>query len=153
MVLGLEFSHPHSLSHEGFDNFFTPEQHIHFSYHGGYGRSTPRDTEPRNHFGQLLQRLSHNPHLRGHSAIQRDSTPVSPGLQVVISQREPLLGSTFEEVPRPTSPGNFGTMRTLMNINHHGFVYINAHCTPSSMMVVVVAQKMRIDSRDRTVLE
>lgn len=34
MVLGLEFSHPHSLSHEDFDSLFTPEQHVHFSYHG-----------------------------------------------------------------------------------------------------------------------
>ena len=52
----------------------------------------------------LVQAGQNNSHLHGHSGIQRDSTPVNPGIQVVISQREPLPGSTFEELPRPSSP-------------------------------------------------
>lgn len=47
--------------------------------------TTLRDMEPGNHLGQLFQRLSHNSRLRGHSPIQRDSTPVNPGIQVVMS--------------------------------------------------------------------
>ena len=34
MVLGLEGSHPHSLTHEDFDALFTAERPIHFNYHG-----------------------------------------------------------------------------------------------------------------------
>jgi xylulose-5-phosphate/fructose-6-phosphate phosphoketolase len=34
MVLGLSDSHPHSLSHAGFDALFTVDRHIHFNYHG-----------------------------------------------------------------------------------------------------------------------
>ena len=34
MVLGLEGSHPHALSHEDFDALFTPDRPIHFNYHG-----------------------------------------------------------------------------------------------------------------------
>ena len=52
---------------------------------------------------RLFQAGQNNSHFHGHSAIQRDSTLVNPGIQVVMSQREPLPGSTFEELPRPTS--------------------------------------------------
>ena len=34
MVLELEGSHPHSLSHDDFDAMFTAEKPIHFNYHG-----------------------------------------------------------------------------------------------------------------------
>ena len=34
MVLGLEGSHPHSLSHEDFAALFTADRPIHFNYHG-----------------------------------------------------------------------------------------------------------------------
>lgn len=37
MVLGLEGSHPHSLSHDDFDALFTPNRPIHFNYHGYAG--------------------------------------------------------------------------------------------------------------------
>ena len=34
MVLGLEGSHPHSLTHDDFDALFTADRPIHFNYHG-----------------------------------------------------------------------------------------------------------------------
>lgn len=34
MILGLEGSHPHALSHDEFDALFTPDKPIHFNYHG-----------------------------------------------------------------------------------------------------------------------
>lgn len=34
MILGLEGSHPHSLSHDDFDELFTPDRNIHFNYSG-----------------------------------------------------------------------------------------------------------------------
>lgn len=34
MILGLEGSHPHSLSHDAFDELFTPDRNIHFNYSG-----------------------------------------------------------------------------------------------------------------------
>lgn len=34
MILGLEGSHPHSLSHSDFDTLFTRDRHIHFNYSG-----------------------------------------------------------------------------------------------------------------------
>lgn len=34
MILGLEGSHPHSLSHDDFDVLFTPDRNIHFNYSG-----------------------------------------------------------------------------------------------------------------------
>ncbi len=34
MILGLEGSHPHSLSHGDFDILFTADKHIHFNYSG-----------------------------------------------------------------------------------------------------------------------
>ena len=34
MILGLEGSHPHSLSHDEFDALFTPDRNIHFNYSG-----------------------------------------------------------------------------------------------------------------------
>lgn len=34
MILGLEGSHTHSLSHDAFDTLFTPSRHIHFNYAG-----------------------------------------------------------------------------------------------------------------------
>ncbi len=34
MILGLEGSHPHSLSHDDFDALFTPDKNIHFNYSG-----------------------------------------------------------------------------------------------------------------------
>ena len=34
MILGLEGTHPHALSHHDFDNLFTPDRPIHFNYHG-----------------------------------------------------------------------------------------------------------------------
>ncbi|KAL9610124.1 MAG: hypothetical protein Q9204_009101 [Flavoplaca sp. TL-2023a] len=34
MVLGLEGSHPHALSHNDFNALFTPDKPIHFNYHG-----------------------------------------------------------------------------------------------------------------------
>lgn len=34
MILGLEGSHPHALTHADFDALFTPDRPIHFNYHG-----------------------------------------------------------------------------------------------------------------------
>ncbi len=34
MILGLEGSHPHALSHDDFDALFTPDRPVHFNYHG-----------------------------------------------------------------------------------------------------------------------
>lgn len=34
MILGLEGSHPHSLTSDEFDSLFTPDRPIHFNYHG-----------------------------------------------------------------------------------------------------------------------
>lgn len=34
MILGLEGTHPHALSHDDFDALFTPDKPIHFNYHG-----------------------------------------------------------------------------------------------------------------------
>ena len=34
MILGLEGSHPHSLTHDDFDALFTMDKPIHFNYHG-----------------------------------------------------------------------------------------------------------------------
>ncbi|KAI9815466.1 MAG: hypothetical protein M1827_002600 [Pycnora praestabilis] len=37
MILGLEGSHPHSLTHEDFDALFSDDKSIHFNYHGYAG--------------------------------------------------------------------------------------------------------------------
>ncbi|KAI9800004.1 MAG: hypothetical protein M1833_003533 [Piccolia ochrophora] len=37
MILGLEGSHPHSLSLDDFDSLFTTDRHVHFNYHGYAG--------------------------------------------------------------------------------------------------------------------
>ena len=58
--------------------------------------------------GRLPNRLSHDSeyyaHLAGHTVIQRDKTLFIPGMQVVLSQRDPLPCYTFAEVPEETAP-------------------------------------------------
>ena len=58
--------------------------------------------------GPLPNRLSQGSeyyaHLAGHTVTQRDKTLLIPGMQVVLSQRDPLPCSTFIEVPEETAP-------------------------------------------------
>ncbi len=58
--------------------------------------------------GRLLNRLfegsEYYSQLAGYTGIQRDKTLVNPGIQVVLSQRDPLPCPAFKEVPEGTTP-------------------------------------------------
>ena len=62
---------------------------------------------------RLFQGSEYDAHLAGYTMIQCDMTLLIPGIQVVLSQRNPLPYSTFREVPKETTPESASKYTTV----------------------------------------